>query len=249
MKQFILTPSMGKRLIGKGMAVHSRIQACLKEGTLAIIAGSTNGYVAEEILTATGQSEGFSRMGFRRGLVIPPNFSGMPKTKLEGDVILVNGVWKKGDTIFDVVDDLKHGDVILKGGNLVDVKNGRAGVYIGHPQAGTIGAALLAVVGRRIKLFVPIGLEKRILDDVSDLADECNAETSEGPRILPIPGEVFTELDAITVLTGAEARLVAAGGIYGAEGCVWVAVKGDPEQLNAAEALIESIAAEPPCQI
>jgi hypothetical protein len=30
---------------------------------------------------------------------------------------------------------------------------------------------------------------------------------------------------------------------------VWVAVKGDPEQLNAAEALIDSTAAEPPCQI
>ena len=33
---------------------------------------------------------------------------------IEGDVVLVDGVWLKGKTIFDVADDLKAGDVILK---------------------------------------------------------------------------------------------------------------------------------------
>ena len=51
MKQFCLTTAMGKRLIGKAMVVHPEIQQVLQKGTLVIIAGSTNGYVAEEILT------------------------------------------------------------------------------------------------------------------------------------------------------------------------------------------------------
>ena len=249
MKQFILTPSMSKRLIGKGIAVHPTIQSVLKKGTLVIVAGTTNGYVAEELLTATKQIEGFSRTGFRRGIVIPPNFTNLPKTELQGDVVLIDGSWQQGLTIFDVVDDLKSGDVILKGGNVLDVQCSRAAVYIGHPEGGTICAAIQAVVGRRVQMIVPIGLEKRVADDIDDLADDCNAQTTEGPRMLCIPGEVFTELDAIGVLSGSTARLLAGGGIYGAEGCVWIGAKGDGEQVRAAEALIESVSDEPPCQV
>jgi len=46
MKQFVITPAAGKSLIGKGMAMHPEIIKVLKTGTLVIIAGTTNGYVA-----------------------------------------------------------------------------------------------------------------------------------------------------------------------------------------------------------
>jgi len=72
MRQFTVTTAMGKRLIGKGMAQHPDIEAVLEKGTLVIIAGTTNGYVAEEILTSLGQAEGFSREGFRRGMTVAP---------------------------------------------------------------------------------------------------------------------------------------------------------------------------------
>ncbi len=61
---------------------------------------------------------------------------------------------------------------------------------------------------------------------------------------MPIPGEVFTELQALALLTGARAELAAAGGVGGAEGSVWLAVEGTAEQLQAAEKLIDSLAAE-----
>jgi len=138
---------------------------------------------------------------------------------------------------------------VLKGANAVDVCRGRAAVLIGHPECGTAGAALPHVVGKRVKMIVPVGLEKRVLEDVADLAEQLNAPQATGPRLLPLPGEVFTELDAIRLLTGATGRLVAAGGINGAEGCVWIAVKGEAKQLQAAEQLIQSVAAEPPCEV
>jgi len=72
-----------------------------------------------------------------------------------------------------------------------------------------------------------------------------NAPGGEGPRLMPAPGEVFTELDAIALLTGAKARLVSAGGVCGAEGSVWLAVTGKSSQENAAEKLIKSVAPEP----
>ncbi|MCJ7548174.1 MAG: hypothetical protein MUQ30_00645, partial [Anaerolineae bacterium] len=81
MKPTCITTAMGKRLIGKGIARLPQIQAILETGTLVIIAGTTNGYVAEEILTALGQVEGFTRVGFRRGATVAPG-NKLPEAEL-----------------------------------------------------------------------------------------------------------------------------------------------------------------------
>jgi hypothetical protein len=247
MRQFCVTPSMGKRLIGKAMPLHPHIEGVLEKGTLVIIAGTTNGYVAEEVLKSLGQAQGFSRQGFRRGLTVAPGAKAI-KADLEGDVIISDGQWQKGKTVFDVVDDLQAGDVVLKGANALDAR-GQGAVQIGHPQGGTILAALAAVVGRRVRLIVPVGLEKRVFEDVNVLAARCNAPGVKGPRLLPVPGEVFTELDAIELMTGAEAYLIAAGGIYGAEGATWLGILGTEDQIQAAAELIKSVSDEPLCRV
>jgi len=250
MKQFILTPAAGKRLIGKGIARHPAIQQVLRDGTLVIVAGTTNGYVAEEILAATGQSADFTRVGFTRGAVVPPGFdaSRRAKGKLAGDLIFVQGAAVTGKTIFDVVADLKRGDVVLKGANALDLQRRQAAILVGDPQLGTAGAAVPAVPGRRVRMIVPVGLEKRVPGPLADLAEAVNGPSAEGAGMFVLPGEVFTELDAIATLTGAAATPIAAGGAYGAEGCVWIAVTGDAEQLAAAQGLIESVECEPPCR-
>lgn len=251
MKQFVITPAAGKRLIGKALAAHPAIEATLASGTVVIIAGTTNGYVAEEVLAHIDQAEGFSRRRFFRGITLPParpttDTGRLPdESKFPGDVVIVNGVWQKGNTIFDVVDDLKEGDVILKGANALDLLRGQAAISIGHPKAGTIGAALQAVAGRRVRLILPVGLEKRVPGDLGDLAARLNAPGAHGPRLLPVPGQVFTEIDAVSLLTGAGAELVAGGGVCGAEGSFWLAVSGKTEQVEAAEKLLKSVSSEP----
>ncbi|HQE93268.1 MAG TPA: hypothetical protein PLH19_09255 [Anaerolineae bacterium] len=247
MRQFNLTPVMGKRLIGKGMAQHPDIQRVLQKGTLLIVAGTTNGYVAEEILTLLGQAKGFSRVGFRRGVTVAPGAK-LPQAELAGDVVIVDGQWQPGKTVFDVAESLKAGDVVLKGGNAFD-PYGQAAVQVGHPQGGTVMAIVPTVIGRRVQLIVPIGLEKRVLDDIYTLAQRVNAPDAEGPRLMPLPGEVFTELDAIQLLTGAEPFLIAGGGIFGAEGSAWIGVSGTAEQVEAAAELLHSVAGEPPCEV
>jgi hypothetical protein len=247
MKQFCVTTVMGKRLIGKAMAQHPDIKDVLEKGTLVVIAGTTNGYVAEEILTSLGQAEGFSRQGFRRGMTVAPGAK-IIKAELAGDVVIRDGEWQPGQMIFDVADDLQAGDVVLKGANAFDAR-GKAAVQIGHPQGGTVLAALAAVVGRRVRLIVPVGLEKRVLEDVDVLARRCNAPGAKGPRLLPVSGELFTELDAIKLLTGAETCLIAAGGVYGAEGASWLGISGTEGQIQAATELIKSVADEPPCKV
>ncbi len=245
MKQVTLTPAMGKRLIGMGMAQHPVIKNVLKKGTLVIIGGTTNGYVAEEVLKSMQKHEGFSRLGFRRGVTSPPGIDA-PEIEFPGDVVIRDGEWLVGRTIQNTVKELVEGDVVLKGGNAYDGK--QAAVQIGSDVGGTALLAVSAVIGRRIKLFVPIGLEKCVLEDVNTLASLCNAPGGEGPGFFALPGEPFTELDAIKLLTGADAHKLAGGGVYGAEGASWLIIDGSEKEVEAAFALIESLASEPLCE-
>lgn len=245
MEQFCVTPSMGKRLIGRAMAQHPSMLRALEGGTVVIVAGTTNGYVAEEVLRSLGQEEGFTRAGFRRGIVSAPGGQ-VPGHPFPGDVVIQQGVWQQGLTIFDVDEDLKQGDLVLKGGNALD-PYGQAGVLMAHPQGGTILAAIRAEFGRRVELIVPIGLEKRVPEDINTLAARSVQPGVRGPRLYPILGDTFTEIDAAELLTGAEAFLLAAGGVYGAEGALWLAVDGTDEQVKAAGELFRSLAGEPLC--
>ena len=252
MKQFLITPAMGKRLIAKTIASHPAIKKALKNGTIVIVAGTTNGYVAEEILKTYNISNEFSRKHFFRGISLPYKLPVTEEGRLRdesgfrGDVVIVKGVWMKDRTIADIVDLLQEGDVILKGANALDYKNRRAALLIGHPRAGTVGLTLPAVLGRRVRLIIPVGLEKRIYSNLDQIANKMNIPGAEGNRLLPIPGEVFTEIEALKALTAAEVEMVAAGGVCGAEGAVWVVVSGEPEQEEFAAQIIASVADEEP---
>ncbi|MBN1303994.1 MAG: hypothetical protein JXA13_06125 [Anaerolineales bacterium] len=255
MKQFCLTVSAGKRLIARALSTHPDIKVILESRTLVILAGTTNGYIAEEILNTLGMGGAFNRRKFVRGVTLPPKLpttetGRLPdESEFPGDVVISKGTWMKGKTIFDVVDTLESGDVILKGANALDAERRQAAILIGHPRGGTIASILQVVLGKRVRLILPVGLEKRIPGDLNAIANRVNAPDSQGLRLWPAPGEVFTEIDAIQTLTGASAELVAAGGVGGAEGCIWLGVEGTREQLQATSELIQSLAKEPPFEI
>jgi len=249
MQPFLITPAAGKRLIGMALAAHPAIREALHSGTIVIVAGSTNGYVAEEVLRSIQQAEGFSKSRFFRGLALPPkrtteegrlpDESGFP-----GDVVIEKGIWKRGRSIFDVVDGLDEGDVILKGANALDLASRQAAVLIGHSRGGTAIVSLQASAGRRVRLLLPVGLEKRISGNLMDLASRLNQPGRSGLRLLPVPGEIFTEIDAIRLLCGALCEIVAAGGIGGAEGAVWLTLDGSEGQRRRGAELLERVQGE-----
>jgi hypothetical protein len=251
MKQVLITPAAGKQLIAKALTKHPAIQTALKEGTLVIIAGTTNGYLAKEILQTLGVKE-FSTKRFFRGINLPPD---QPVTKegrlsdesqFNGDVIITKGIWQKNKTLAEVAPSLTQGVCIVKGANALDLEHKQAAILIGHPQAGTVGLSIPAVFGRRVKLIIAVGLEKRVVGNLNVLAEKLTSPDAEGYRLLPLPGEVFTELDAIKLLSGASAEMIAAGGVGGAEGACILAISGSKEQEETAQKIIDSVAAEPP---
>ena len=208
--QIQLTPAAGKQLIALALSKSDVIAEALQNHTLVIVAGTTNTYVAKEILASLG--EAFDGKHFFRGITSGKAVPGdLPE--MDGDVVIERGKWIHGKIIQEVAPALKEGDVILKGANAVDLKTGEAAVLIGHPESGTLGPIFQACAGRRVRVIVPVGAEKRVDGPISELCWMCCDPDAKGVRLAQAPGKAYTEIDAIRELTGAEARLIAAGGI------------------------------------
>ena len=242
--QILLTVSMGKRLIAKGLMSDPEVKKALTSKKVLILTGTTDGYVAEEALKAIGSDISFDRRTFRRGITAAPG----AKTEtdaVEADLLIDHGKAYLDRTVYDITPELDEGDIIFKGANALYLPQKEAGVLIANPQGGTFMPILSSVVGRRAHLVIPVGLEKRVERPISELSEIANVSCEEGLRLCPMPGRIFTELDAISALTGAKAELLAAGGCLGAEGGVYLAVTGDDDQIEQVKALVRDLRNEP----
>lgn len=251
LRQYPLTSAAGKRLIARALLQHPWVARALTSSRLILVAGTTNGYLAEEILHHLGQSVGFSRRHFFRGLTLPPSLVAALGSRpaddgrFPGDVVIDRGVWQRAQTIFDVAALLGPADVIVKGANALDLAARQAATFVDTPDSGPTGAVLPAVLGRHARLLVPVGLEKRVPGSLFELDQRLSQFEARGLRLCPLPGLVFTEIEAIALLTGANASLVGAGGVAGAEGAIWLAVEGTAEQITQLDNLLDGILGEP----
>lgn len=243
--QFFLTPASGKRLIAKSISQLPEVKKALQSGTILIIGGTTNAAVAEELLRSIGQTEGFDKRGFFRGITVPKGFKYTPIESI-GDVVIRNGEWLQGLTVYDACADLKKGDLILKGANAVNLDEAQAGVLLGSDNIGTAGPVLTAVYGRRVQLIVPVGVEKRVTKRLKELSDICNSPEAAGLKFLPLPGRAYTELDAIKDLTDISAEILSSGGVCGAEGGCYFIASGDKDQIGSLRQLISEVETETP---
>ena len=55
-RQYLLTVEEGKKLIARGVAAREAVQKAAREHTLVIVAGTTNGYLAELMLSQLGEA-------------------------------------------------------------------------------------------------------------------------------------------------------------------------------------------------
>jgi len=244
--KFFLTPSAGKRLIAKALIAKLEVQKAIMEHTVVIVAGTTNSYLAEEALNFISDVDGFDHRGFFRGIVKPAHFTPASKVEFIGDVVIEKGKWLRGKTIHDVGESLTKDDIIFKGANVINLTSYEAAVIIGNPKAGTMADIISAVIGRRVRLIHPVGVEKRVDSSISALIRKCDAPESLGFRLCPTPGIIFTEFDAIRELAGAETEIMAGGGVCGDEGGCYFVSQGTSEQLVEISRLVNEISVTPP---
>jgi len=246
--EVVLTTSESKRLIGKAVASMEVVKEAFKSGLIIIIKGTTNSYVAEEIL-----KEPIEKEKYGRGIVVPGRLSYLPDEESIPDIIIEKGKIRKDLTLEEAVRMLKTGDVLIKGANAID-PDGITGIFIARTpisDGGTIGRSLGTVVGRGVNFVIPVSLEKLILTSIREVVTQLNdREVSLAMgltvNVMPTIGKVVTEIEAFKILTGVEAVNIGAGGVGGAEGARVFLLKGDEEAVTKAFNLVQSIKGEPP---
>lgn len=242
-RQVVFTVAESKRLIARAVAGMEEVQRARSEGMLVLATGSTNAYLVEEIL---GQR--IDKRAYRSGMTTPkdPEKAAEPLPKPIPDI-----VYRRGEIVpdldrFTAVPHLRAGDVFIKGANALDYRNKMVGITIGGETAGTIGNCIGSVVGRRVTLILPVGLEKLVYEDIPTIARKLLSPDCTGPTLFPVPvGTIITEIEALKMLTGVDALLVGSGGVAGAEGCVRLAIEGSEEQVERARAIHREIQGEP----
>jgi len=246
--QFVLTVAECKRLIAKGVAEYDPVTQALQKGTVALAKGSTNSYIYEEL---TGEK--ISRPDYMTGKTMPASEANrLKKAEFSSsipDLVLTDGKPVEGRSATEALADMGEGDVFIKGANAVNYRLQQAALLIGHPTGGTWGAAVGTCVARRIRMLIPVGLEKDISTDLVAAAHAVNGDderVGQKPALWPMTGDIFTEIEAFDVLADVEAIPIAAGGLGGAEGAMRFLVMGEPESVERAREIVDSVLGEPP---
>lgn len=239
-----LRPPEGRRLIARATVSLNMVKRALENGRIFLAGGTTNAYILEEI---TGEKVDKAR--YTAGIVT----AGVHCSTQEEDRITPKYFYR-GQEVKEpypqLLNDFTHQDVVIKGGNAVDVR-GDVGIMMANPQGGTIGFALGPILSRGIQLLLPVGLEK-LIPSVRLAADVCGIhriQHSYGMKvgIMPISyGQVITELEAFQILAQVDAYHVSSGGVGEMQGAVTLLLEGGEEDMKKALDIIDTVRGEPP---
>jgi hypothetical protein len=102
--------------------------------------------------------------------------------------------------------EMKPGDIYIKAPDAIDFQ-GRVGVLYVSKKAGTLGKAILSSKRKNFDILLPTNLEKMIftpLPQAIKAASRTRTDSAMGilAGLMPVSGQVITEIDAIRILTG-----------------------------------------------
>ena len=248
-----LTPSESRRLIAKGVANLDVVQRALKHGTIVIGLGTTNAYVADELLRyASGAKRELEKQRYAAGVITADGLCIVPKEARINEIILRNGTVSE-ERIGDAIETLTSDDIFIKGANALDA-TGTAGIFMANRLGGTIGAALGSVMARGVQFIIPVGLEKTVPYSIAAAAkrigiDRCARTLGWPVGLMPVHGRVISELEALKILGADDAFPIGAGGINGGEGSVVICCEGDHETLDEVMTLMRHFKGEAPIRV
>lgn len=240
-----LTVSEGKRLIAKGFCAMPEVKERLKKGMILITRGTTNTYIAEELAGLTAPHG-----AFLTGHFVPEGTKPLNKdVDGRGEIVLKDGKLVEMNYA-EALKELREGDLILKGGNLLNYARKQAAVCIGAPDGGTTYRLLPYVGEGKARLIIPIGLEKETSADLSEyesILASSHAKLTFVPKLhLYKTGTIFTEIEALKQFADVEVFPYGVGGVAGREGGVSLTVAGPEEEVKKVLEVVRSVQGEHP---
>lgn len=240
----VLTPAESKRLIAKAIVRKGEIKKAMEKAYVILCEGSTNVMIAQELFGSDIACENFT-CGMSIGGILcnskPRVRANFPLVAYKGRI--VNLSYEKA------LEDFNLDTVIIKGGNAID-KHGFVGTIVSGYDGGVIAKVLGTSVSQGIKIVCPIGLEKCVFSvrDASRYTGGKRFDYSMGPDyglFVLSNADVVTEIEAIKILSGADAIHVASGGIGGSEGAVILSCEGCVDKVKKIIEIVENIKGEP----
>jgi hypothetical protein len=237
----VLCPHAAKRLIARGVAAHPLVAHAIAEGTVVVTLGTTNAYVADELLGET-----IDHGAFAAG-VIDDRWNINARIS-EAKAIVIQGGRQVEIEAEELLASLGPDDVIIKGGNALD-PFGTVGVLMASPTGGTVGRYVAPALARGVPIVVPISVGKSIHASIADLALQMGSQRIElaaglPSGIYPLIGHVVSEIEALNLLYDVDATHVASGGIGLGAGSVSLLLEGEADAVREAFAFIESLRGE-----
>lgn len=245
-----LTSAESKRLIAKAIAALPLVQEAYRDGIVNLQICSSNGYIYEELC---GKS--IDKAAYVCGFIFEAGgCTAAADNAVRKEVYFERGEEKHLD--FPVADfdalfkRMTDKDVMIKSGNILDQQH-RAGVLLGEADGGEWGKAFRYVLSKGINLIVPMTLNKSAhinLDEIIQAAgiDKINLhKTHMAVGVMPLPGMVVTETEALMQLAEVSAMPIAMNGVGGGEGSVSLLLTGASENIDRAWRLITAIKGEP----
>ncbi len=238
----VLNSTAAKRLIAQGVAAHPLVVDAISGGTIVVTLGTTNGYVASELLGSP-----IDQGAFAAGL-IDDRWNINSRLGEASDLVLKNGTQIPFDEE-TVLSGLTIGDVIIKGGNALD-PFGAVGVLLAAATGGTVGRYVPTAIARGVDIVIPISVAKSIHTSIADLALElgsCKLKLSMGLPcgMYPLTGHVVTEIEALALLFGVRTTHVCSNGIGSGRGSVSLLIEGEVEHVRAAFERVEQLSELP----
>ena len=230
MIQVSLTVEESKRLIAMAISTHPKVKKTLNQGSILFKGGSTVSEVSKAI---TGHSLSLCGIITNRGTVMNVESNELPPHI---------GLYRKGK--FEDIDDsfdeevlsLTENDLVVCGANAIDCY-GNAAMLTGVSGGGGVSSAFSIWHGEGVAIIIPVGLEKLIPNNINDIIKNTGRRkkklsTGMSVGLMPIRGEIITEIEAIDILTGLKAIPIASGGIGTAKGSITLDIEGEQTRLK-----------------
>jgi len=213
--QVTLTVEEGKAIIAQGIQKHPKFIKSFNQGNILFKGGTTVSRITEEIL---GIQLRISGRITSRGTVSSLNNSDEAHSIVYGKNKWIN----VDERISEITGKFDEKDLILCGANAIDAY-GNAAIMAGSEGGGNVGKSVSSWYSEGASIIIPVGIEKLVPGNLNYTLRKSSRKgksLSYGMSVglIPLVGEVFTEVEAIRLLGADECYVIGSGGLGVAQG-------------------------------